>query len=99
MADWILSIGAAVHGGNLISLERARDASSRAVNAHLSGGGGCSLGQGLADHHGRVGRKLLYVEPFAPQRSYGVTNATERFGRRGGPGRPLATLNDRREGC
>ena len=59
MLHWILSGGAAVHGGNLISLERAREASSRAVSAHLSGGGGCSLGSGLAKHHCRLGRTQL----------------------------------------
>ena len=59
MVHWILSGGAAVHGGNLISLERAREASSRAVSAHLSGGGGCSLGSGLAKHHCRLGRTQL----------------------------------------
>ena len=48
-----------MHGGNLISLERAREASSRAVSAHLSGGGGCSLGSGLAKHHCRLGRTQL----------------------------------------
>ena len=59
VVHWILSGGAAVHGGNLISLERAREASSRAVSAHLSGGGGCSLGSGLAKHHCRLGRTQL----------------------------------------